>query len=372
MEEFRLSRRRVLGGALAGLAVAAVPGARAQQASAMSQSGSSMATMDSFAASLARPWGQEPANVSQPVSTLAIVEKNAGKLSFYSLPEGRRMQSIDLPAQSHEVVRDASGRYAYIGQYGVAKWKGPGVGGNVVSVVDLAQKRVVRQIDLTPYHRLHGVRMDAHGRLFVLSETSSMMIRIDRPDRHDFPTRVTPVMGGRSHYFVLRRDGSRAYISDTLTGLVIMIDPNDATVEPVKRNAGVGPEGCCLSHDERTFFAIDRPNGVIHAFDSDTMEPIRSRSMRGEAVRVVPLADNTLLVSNEADRSVSRLDADSLEELARLDLGAGAPALNVTPDARTLYASLNDDGVAVVDLDRWEVASRFETLSGPDSGIFLA
>lgn len=97
--------------------------------------------------------------------TLVLVEKEAPAVSFYSLPEGKHLSSIPLPVQPHEIVMDAEQRFAYIAQYGVAKWAGPGVGGHLVFVIDLKQRTLVRTLDLSPFNRLHGIRMDQAGRL---------------------------------------------------------------------------------------------------------------------------------------------------------------------------------------------------------------
>jgi len=91
--------------------------------------------------------------------------------------------------------------------------------------------------------------------------------------------------------------------------------------------------------------------------------------MRGEAVRVVTQADGRLIVSNVADKSLSRLDPDTLAEQARLPLGTGAPGLNLAGD--TLYASLENDRVVIVDLRAWKVVGRFATGAAPDAAVVV-
>ena len=152
---------------------------------------------------------------------LALVEKEAPGVGFYRLADGKRIGSLELPEQPHEIVADRQGRYAYVGQYGVKSWQAPGEGGHQVSVIDLAERRLVRSIDLSPYHRLHGMRLDDQGRLYVLSETDSLLIRFDQPATAESPSQIVPVAGTRSPYFVLTRDGRRVSVVDPLRGLVI-------------------------------------------------------------------------------------------------------------------------------------------------------
>lgn len=322
----------------------------------------SLGLLAAGAASLAAP-----RVLAQGPRALAVVEKNAGRVAFYALHDGRPLGAVPLAEQPHEMVADAAGRFAYVGGYGARSWKAPGAGGHVVWVVDLAQRRLARTIDLAPLGRLHGVRLDARGRLFVLSEQDSVLARFDRPATDEAPARMVPVGGVRSHLFVLRRDGTRAYVAETLGGAVIMVDTEDMGVAPVKRRLGEAPEALTLSRDEQTLYAIDRPTGMLHALDATTLAPKGQRSMRGEAVRVVTLRDGRLLVSNRADRSLTRLDPATLAEEARLPLPAPAAGLNLFGD--TLYAALESDRVAIIDVARWRVTGGFATGAGPDTAV---
>lgn len=301
--------------------------------------------------------------------TLALVEKGAGRVAFYALPDGTRVGAVALATQPHEIVADRTGRYAFVGHYGVKSWKAPGAGGSEVWVIDLARRTLARTIDLAPFGRLHAVRVDDRGRLYVLSEKDSMLIRFDDPVRDEAPSRLIPVGGARSHYLVVRRDGARAYVADTLSGAVIMVDPDNMEVSSLRRRIGTAPEGMALSRDERTLYVIDRPSGTIHALDAATLEERARRTMRGEAVRVVTRADGRLIVSNLADKSLSRLDPDTLAEEARLPLGAGAPGLNLAGDM--LYASIENDRVAIVDLRAWRVVGQFATGAAPDAAVIV-
>lgn len=298
---------------------------------------------------------------------LTLVEKDAGGIGFYSLPDGKRLGTVALGIQPHEIVADAAGRFAYVGHYGVQSWKAPGAGGSRIWVIDLQKRALARTIDLAPFGRLHAVRMDGAGRLYVLSEAASMLARFDDPARDEAPARLIPVTGARSHYLVVRSDGRRAYVADTISGAVIMVDPDDMAVTPLRTRIGTAPEGMTLSADERTLYVIDRPTGMLHALDADTLQERARRPMRGEAVRIVTQNDGRLIVSNMADQSLSRLDARTLVEQDRLVLGAAAPGLNLAGEL--LYASLGTDTVAIVDLQRWAIVGRFPVGSAPDAAV---
>lgn len=207
--------------------------------------------------------------------TIALVEKGAGRVAFYALPGGTRVGAVELGTQPHEIVADRTGRYAFVGHYGVESWKAPGAGGSKLWVVDLERRTLAKAIDLTPFGRLHAVRVDDLGRLYVLSEKDSVLIRFDDPVRDKAPSRLIPVGGARSHYLVVRRDGARAYVADTLSGAVIMIDPDDMEVMPVRKRIGTAPEGMSLSADERTLYVTDRAGRSMRS------TPLRWRSGHG-------------------------------------------------------------------------------------------
>lgn len=299
--------------------------------------------------------------------TLALVEKGAGQVAFYALPGGRRVGAVALGVQPHEIARDAAGRFAFVPHYGVEGWKAPGAGGSAMWVIDLQARTLARTIDLAPYGRLHAVRIDDRGRLYVLSERDSVLARFDDPAHDTTPARLIPVGGARSHYLVIRRDGTRAYVADTMSGGVIMVDPDDMGIAPVKKRVGIAPEAMTLSADEQTLYVIDRPSGTLHALDAGTLVERARRTMRGEAVRVVTQRDGQLIVANTADHSLSRLDPDTLAERARLPLDSAANGLTLAGD--TLYASLQNDHVAIVDLARWAVTGQIATGAAPDAAV---
>ncbi|WP_314375076.1 YncE family protein [Sphingomonas paucimobilis] len=321
-----------------------------------------------IAATLPMAWRR--AQAAPPTrGTLALVEKGEGRVAFYDVGDGRRLGTVPLGVQPHEMVADPAGRYAYVGGYGVKGWQTAGEGGHQLWVIDLAERRLARTIDLAPHRRWHGMRMDAQGRLYALSEPDSLLARFDQPATAETPDRMIPVGGARSHYFVVRRDGARAYIADTMSGMVIMVNPNDASFAPVKQHIGQAPEGLALSPDERTLYVVDRPAGILHALDATTLQPRARTRLRGEAVRVIVQPDGRLIVSNQADKSLTRHAAATLAEEARLALPAAAPGLNLPAGSTTLYAALDNNRLAIIDLAAWKIVGGFATGDAPDTAV---
>lgn len=102
--------------------------------------------------------------------TLVVVEKSGHAVAFHDVADGTLLGRVELDEYPHEMVIDSAGEHAYIGHYGVRMSGDPGVGGSSMFVVDLAARRLVRTIDLSPFNRLHGIAIDDRDRLYALGE----------------------------------------------------------------------------------------------------------------------------------------------------------------------------------------------------------
>jgi len=304
--------------------------------------------------------------------TLLVVEKSSHRLSFYDLAEGRCEGSVPLPQYPHEFVVDADGQFAYVGHYGVQCSAQPGDGGRSVLVIDLARRAHVRSIDCDPFRRLHGIRMDQAGRLYVLSEQRAMLLVFDDPRHAERPDRALPVGGLKSHLFALTRCGERAFCMNLLSHSVTRVSPWDPLAPIAAACPGGFPEGICLSADETELFVTNRRDDSIVALDAETLE-VRRRGQTGrDPARVYLLGDGRPVVTNYGGKSLSVFEAGSLRETARLSFGAHPIALSFHPARPEAYVSLDSNELALVDVASMAVTRRFATALEPDVSHLLA
>lgn len=303
-------------------------------------------------------------------NAIAVVQKEICSLGVYSLADGKSLAQLPLPEQSHELVITADNRHAFIAQYGVKKWLAPGIGGHVMTVVDMQQLKVINTIDLTPYHRLHGIRLDDKGRLFVLSETSSVLIRFDDPVNNDEPDAIIPVNGARSHYFVLNKAGDRAWVSDTLSGMAISVNTEDPTQPVHKVLNGKGPEGCCLSPDEKRFYIINRYGNAIKAYDATSMKLLQQAETQGESVRVVALKNGNLVVANSARKSLL-IYSPELKFFKEIALSAAPTAITLTDNDERVITSTEDNKLTWVDIRQGKLLNTINTDKGADASVLF-
>ncbi|MGW6267645.1 YncE family protein [Streptomyces sp. NPDC055060] len=306
-----------------------------------------------------------------PADVLVVVEKSSHAVSFYDAGSGRRRQTVQLPDYPHEMVVDSRGRFAYVGHYGVRMASGVGEGGAAVFVIDLAEQALARTIDTRPFHRIHGMGIDRHDRLYALSEEKAVLLGFDDPTTDLAPTRAVPTHGVKTHLFTLSRDGERAYVTGLLSHTVSLVRPHDASVPPVLVTPGQLPESSCLSRDEKTLFVGARKSSSLVAVDARTMKVRRTRKTEGDPLRVYPLDEERLLVTDIAARTLTAWSTD-LRPIRSLRLDGIPAAVSLHPGKPLAYVSLLDTHrIAVVDLDRFAVVDGFATQREPDSSVLL-
>src|SRR3954452_19115616 len=105
-------------------------------------------------------------------TTLAIVEKKAGKVGFYT-EEGRRLAEARVGAFPHEMVFAPDHRLLYVTDNGMLWMTDKGEGGNTISIVEVAARRRVGVISLGQLRRPHGIA--------VLPRTGELVLTIENP-----------------------------------------------------------------------------------------------------------------------------------------------------------------------------------------------
>ncbi|NUT14349.1 MAG: YncE family protein [Cupriavidus sp.] len=305
--------------------------------------------------------------------TAVLVEKFGHSFSAYDLQTGARRFSVALPEYPHEFAVDRDRLLGYVGHYGVQTFAHPGDGGAAVIAVDLARGERDGVLDCAPWHRIHGLQLDALGRVYALSERDNMLLVFEAPAARQTPDRAVPSGGVKSHLFVLSRDGQRAYVTSLLSHTVTLVHPHDATRAPLAAHAGRRPEGCCLSPDESMLYVASRDEHRITRLDADTLAESGTAATGEDPTRLYWSPCNRLIALNYGERSLRFFDPYTLAELARIDTGAKPIAVAFHPaDPGRAWLALNDDSVGVLDLRTLTLRHAFATGKEPDGLAILA
>jgi len=298
--------------------------------------------------------------------TLLLVEKCAHRFSWYDVESGERLRSLKLLEFPHEFVTDRDERYAYVGHYGVETSGHTGAGGHSIFQIDIRSAQLVRSIDLSPFNRIHGLQMDDAGRLYALSEEKATLLVLDQPAVDAGPCRAVPSGGIKSHLFALTRDGRTAFCMNLLSHTVTKVRPWDPLFAPAACHPGQKPEGSCLCADEKTLYISNRWSNTLAAIDTETMTVRHSAVSREDVTRIYRARDGRLFTSNYGDRSMSTVDPITLQETGYLKLEARAIALSFHPTKPLAFVSLDDDRVAVLDIEALRIERYIATQSEPD------
>lgn len=297
---------------------------------------------------------------------LLLVEKCSHCFSYYDIASGERLHSIGLEEFPHEFVVDAAKRFAYVGHYGVETSGHLGHGGTRIFQIDIAARKLARTIDIAPFNRLHGMQMDAQGRLYALSEDRAQLVVLDHPETDTAPRRAVPTGGIKSHLFALTRDGQTAYVMNLLSHTVTKVRPHDATVAPVSCSPGEKPEGYALSADEKTLYVTNRWSNTLAAIDTASMKVLREAPSREDATRLYLYRDGRLVVTNYGERSLSVVDPASLKELARIPMEARAIALSFHPTRPLAFVSQDNDRLGYFNMETLAFERFIATQREPD------
>lgn len=304
---------------------------------------------------------------SRVEGTLVVVEKSGHAVAFHDVADGTLLDRIELGEYPHEMVLDGARKFAFIGHYGVRMSGDVGEGGSSVFVVDLAARKLVRTIDLSPFNRLHGLAIDDQDRLYVLSEEKGVLLRIDDPAHAEAASAAVQTGGIKTHMVVTNRAGTLTYVTGLLSHTVSRVDPHDGAESPVVVSPGRLPESCALSPDEQWLYVGARRDKELIALDARTLKERKRAAVPGDPLRVYVLpGQEKLLTTDIENRTVTRYDAELREE--RSVAFDGTPAgISFHPSRPVAFVTLLDiDTVAILDLETFETVGTISTGSEPD------
>ena len=303
-------------------------------------------------------WGQ---------TTLAVVEKKAGKVGFYS-DEGQRLGEVQVGAYPHEMVFSPDRRLLYVTDNGMLWMTDKGAGGNTISIIDVKTRQKAGVIDLGSFRRPHGIAVvHGTGELIVTIENPFGLLRIDPQARK--VVRSYPVHGDSPHMVVAGPHGS-AWVSNSGSGIVAALDlATGAFMKLIP--TGKNPQGGTLTRDGKHLYVTNMESNTISVID------VRKREVAGEIqtgvgpARAVLTPDQKTLVYNlQTGQAMGFADTATRKETARIPLPGQPLSLSLSRDGRTAYLGIQDsDKIVIVSVPQRKIIRVFDTPpgAGPDT-----
>jgi len=268
---------------------------------------------------------------------LLVVEKHNDSVSFYELSNGAPVATVKVGHIPHEFVFSADKKSVYVTNYGTARWTDEAPGGNTISIIDLATKKVSGEINLGEYHRPHGIELGRSGKLYVTCDMPSAVLVIDPIQRkilHAFRSNGKDL----PHMLAATHGETKLYTANAGNGAITVRDLKTHATKSIE--VGGVPMGLALSKDEKTIFVATRTADTVVEIDTQKWAIRRTIKLEGQPVRLQLLpGEKQLLVSLIVDGSLVVLDLKSGKETHRLKVGLNAEGIHIDPQTNEGFVS---------------------------------
>jgi DNA-binding beta-propeller fold protein YncE len=295
--------------------------------------------------------------------TLVVTNKTPSTATIIDVGSGRTLATLPTGAGPHEVVMSANGLTAIVTDYAGT----PGNPGKTLTVLSLAQQRVLRTIDLGQYTRPHGIAFLPPGDTMVVvtSEATGNIVIVNL---RTGAMRAIATMGQGSHMLGVSADGRWAATGNMGSHTASLIDLNAGSFVkswPVPNT----PEAINITPDGKEIWVGSNQTGKLSVIDVATGTTTTVAEGFGWPYRVAFTPSmNTLLVPDLRNEELRFIDRNTRRERSRLALkDAGPQGITFTPDGRYAFLSLSKQArVAIVDVDKQMIVGYLASGETPD------
>lgn len=320
--------------------------------------------LSTFSRSWLRPGGWLPASLlgaflttSAPADYLLVANKGDRSLSLVDAATHEEVAAVPVDGVTgHEVAASPDGKFAYVPIFGSGGVGTPGTDGQLIRIIDLAERKITGTIDFEKGVRPHcAITNAATNRLFVTVENNQAVALIDLPEGKILGEVTTGAP--ESHMLTVSKDGTRGYTANVGPGTVSVLDLKKRElikVLPVCRRV----QRISLSVDDKQVFTSDQFDPELVVIDAATLEISARIPLPGCGYGTAPTPDGKfLLVALSLDNKIAVVDLAERKVVRTLDVPKAPQAVLVRPDGAFAYASCDASGqIAVLDLKEWKVA----------------
>lgn len=303
---------------------------------------------------------------------IAVVEKKAGKVAFYSA-EGNRLSEVKVGAYPHEMAFSRDRKLLYVSDNGVEWMTSKEKGFNSISIIDVAARKKVGAIDLGEYYRPHSMAvLPKTGQLVVTIENPHGLLLVDPEAKKVL--RKYSTKGESPHMLILGPNAETAWASNANTGEVAVVNLASGDVEKLIPT-GKNPQGAVLTRDGKRIYLTNTASNVISIIDPAKREIIGEIKTGNGPARIVLTSDEKTLVYNlMVDEAVAFADVETRKETGMVKLPGQPLSISGTADCSIVYLGIQDkDKIAVVSVPDRKVIRVIDTPAGagPDTVVPL-
>jgi DNA-binding beta-propeller fold protein YncE len=297
---------------------------------------------------------------------LLVANKGNNALGIIDPAAARQVAEVaEGGVTGHEIIASPDGKLAYVPIYGNSGVGLPGTDGSNMVVIDLASRKVVRNLDFGKGVRPHCGKFGPNGMLYVSTELERSIAIIDPASLKIVGS--IPTGQPESHMFVITRDGRRGYTANVGPGTVSVLDmENRKTLAIIPVSGQV--QRIALASDDSMVFTSDVTKPQLAVIDTATNKIKTWIPMPGLGYGSAPTADGKwLLVVLPLVHQLAEIDLTAMKVARTIDLPVRPQEVLISPDQKTAYVSCDQSGkVAAISLADWKVTSLIDAGKGAD------
>ena len=296
---------------------------------------------------------------------LLLIDKLGGHVRFFDPATLAERSSIELPKNPHDFALSADHRFAYVPIYGPGVYNRNPEPGHELYVLDLAERKVAKVIDLAPYRSPHGVQVDSRGLVYVTAELDRKILVVD-PASGKIVSTIDHA--GSGHWLAVLPDGTKAYVANKDDKLFVTVLDLAARKEIGQVPMPRGTQGITASPDGRRVIAMDLRAPEIAVVDTATdavLDRIALTGTTAPAYKAYYSPDGKWLLTM-AGSTISLFDAANLRAAQRtITVGASPMGIAFSADGKTALVANHGDGtVSAIDIATATVTKNFKAGTG--------
>jgi DNA-binding beta-propeller fold protein YncE len=303
---------------------------------------------------------------------LVAIDKRGCRAFFLDPTSFEPIDELPLPARPHEVAISADHCLAYVSIYGNGIYGNNTLPGREIVVLDLAARKPVATLDVSPYLAPHGMAIGRDGRLYASCDQSGVVAVIDVGGGE-----VVGAIDAGSHgphMIAMLPDGSKLYSENEEDPFISVMEPGSRTRLRTVDMPG-GSAGIIASADGQRVFVVAGQSPELAEFDtaSDTLlQRVRLRGHSQPAQRVRTSPDGRFIVVTSTEEPlVTILDTDNLDSQTTLRVADAPMGVAFHPDNRTALVGNHGAGrITVLDLEARSIIRDFALGTGVETIAF--
>lgn len=297
--------------------------------------------------------------------TLLIMHKWDDSAGYYDGVSGKQLTALPINRKPHEFELSHDRKHAYVTNYGVDTYTEDAPGGNTVSILDVAARKLAGVIDLGSYRRPHGIHLGKSGRLYVTCDLPPSLLVVDPVKRTVL--RAIGIENPRPHMVAVTDDETTAYTANSGDGTVSVVDLRVGRAIRSIVTGGV-PMGVMFSADAKRLYVATRPANAVAVIDIASGKLVEKIDIQGHPVRLARTPDNRyLLVSLIDSGEVAILSLPDHKIVTRFRAGDRCEGLAVHPGGKFGYIAVQaENKVLKFSIPDGKVALAIPTRERPD------